>query len=473
MTAPQPAHGRNIAVGVARIAVARIASLGLSFVGWAIVARALGPSPLGTLQFVIALFSYVAYVGDPGLTTLGTREFVQSSRPYAIVSTILGARLLLAALATVGVVALSWVLDVPEAERLAVAILASGQLALAVNLKWVLRSQQRSAALAMIEASQAVAFAGLAVLIVHGPDSLIPAAVAVVAGPWVEAVLSLAFAMGRRWRWPTLTREAFTTVRRALPLGVATFSIAIYYGADTVLLGLYRSTAEVGWYGSAYRLVLPWLQLASIVGWLAMPKIAEMYARERSEVPQLLSGLSRAMLLVAMPLAVSTMAFAPHIVTLAFGDSFAESALPLSMLIWSTVTVYGNAPFGFLMLARRQDRRYMLIGIAGAFVNIVTNLVAIPTFGMVGAAMTTLTTELLVFGAIIWATRDMALPPLLTALRYAIPVSAATGLVAFATRESLWGVPVTLAIYAAALIATSAVPIGSIRAFARSWVRSD
>jgi O-antigen/teichoic acid export membrane protein len=115
----------------------------------------------------------------------------------------------------------------------------------------------------------------------------------------------------------------------------------------------------------------------------------------------------------------------------------------------------------------------MLIGVAGAVVNLVSNLFAIPAFGMVGAASTTLATELMVFGAIIWSTRDMALPPLLSALRFALPVSAATGFVAFVTRESLWGVPVTLAVYGVALVATSAVPTATIRALVRGSVRAE
>ena len=455
-----------------RIGAARLVSLGLSFVGWALIARALGPSPLGVLQFAIAVFSYVAYVGDPGLTTLGTREFILSARSAGIVSTIVGARLLLAAVASVAVAGASWALGLGESERLVIVVLASGQMALALNMKWVLRSQQRSAALALIEASQAVAFVALAFLLVRGPDSVLTAAVAVVAGPWVEATLSLAFTLKREWTWPSLDQRTWTTVRRALPLGVAAFSIAVYYGVDTVLLGVFRSSAEVGWYASAYRLVLPWLQLASIVGWLAMPKIAEMRLHEPDAVPALLRDLARAMLLVALPLSVATTILAPHIVLLAFGDSFAESAGPLSLLIWSTVTVYGNAPFGFLMLARRQDRRYMVIAIAGAVLNLASNLFVIPAFGMVGAASTTLATELFVFTAIIWSTKDMSVDPLAAALRAAAPVAVLTGLAAFVTRESLWSIPITVTAYVAALLVTRAVRVSWLRGVARSMMQS-
>ena len=58
-----------------------------------------------------------------------------------------------------------------------------------------------------------------------------------------------------------------------------------------------------------------------------------------------------------------------------------------------------NVPFAVLMLARHQDRMYMAVTVLGAVANVVLNLVAIPLFGMMGAAVITLVSEVIVLGA--------------------------------------------------------------------------
>jgi len=459
--APRPparAHGRQIAIGVVRILAARGLSISLSLVAWALVARALGPSPLGMIQFLIAIFAYVAFIGDPGLTTLGTREYVQAPRPAKTVSSVTGTRLLLATLTVLFCLVAAALIPGTSDQRLAFIVLSVGQIAFAANFKWVLRSQQRSSSLAVIEVAQAIAFLVTAVVLVHGPGDLVPAALVATVGPWTEAVLSFLLTAPRQWDMPHIGAETIGLLRRGLPLGVATLAIAIYYGVDTVLLGVFRTSKEVGWYTSAYSLVLPWLTLASVVGWLAMPKLAELWVKDEGATPALLRDLSRGMLLIAVPLATGTTVFAPLLIRTIYGNSFAEAALPLSILIWSTVTVYANAPFGFLMLARRQDRRYMQVGVTGAIFNILSNFVFIPTLGILGASMTTMATEILVFSSIIWITREQSLAPLLAALRTAVPVALITGLAAFPVRNLLIGLPIALAVYVA-----SALLIGGIR----------
>jgi O-antigen/teichoic acid export membrane protein len=194
-----------------------------------------------------------------------------------------------------------------------------------------------------------------------------------------------------------------------------------------------------------------------------MPRLAELVRDRPEAVHDLLRQLSHAMFLVALPLAAACSLTAPILVDTVFGDAYQSAALPLTILIWTTVTVYGNAPFGFLMLARSQDRAYMLTAIAGATVNVGLNVAIIPVFGLVGAAATSVVTEVLVFGLIVYATRDRSLDVLASSLRVAGPVAFITAVAIFPVRESLLAVPVGAAAYAGAMLMTGAVSISRIR----------
>ncbi len=53
-----------------------------------------------------------------------------------------------------------------------------------------------------------------------------------------------------------------------------------------------------------------------------------------------------------------------------------------------------------MLLASSRDRTYLRITVAGSVINVSANLIAIPTFGMIGAATVTMATEVFVFAFI-------------------------------------------------------------------------
>jgi O-antigen/teichoic acid export membrane protein len=249
--------------------------------------------------------------------------------------------------------------------------------------------------------------------------------------------------------------------------------VNVYYTADTVLLGILRDSTEVGLYGAAYRLVTPWLMLASVAGLLAMPTLARLVEQRSSDVERTLLGLSRGLLALGIPIAAATTIAAPQVLQIVFGPAYADAAAPLALLIWSSVTVYANAPFAFLLLARHEDRRYMWIAIVGAVVNLGMNAVLIPTIGMIGAATATLGAEVAVLGCMLWFTRDVSVAILRSSLPPALLLAALTSVAVWPVRDSGWVIPVGAAAFLIGGTALGVLPARTVMgALRRSVHRS-
>jgi O-antigen/teichoic acid export membrane protein len=245
-------------------------------------------------------------------------------------------------------------------------------------------------------------------------------------------------------------------LRRALPLGVAALAVGIYYSVDALLLGILRSSAEVAYYAVAYRVVTPLLVLPVIGGTVALPTLARASAvRPASAVP-VLKTLSTSLLCLGLPAAAGTAIVAKPLVEFAFGRAYFPAALPLALLIWSIVAVYANAPFAYLMIARGQHREYMIATLGGAVVNTVLNLILIPGFGVIGAAVATIVTEVIVAAIIVWWTRDVAPPLLVGALWLAGPATCLMAVLTWPFRGSLLAIPVGLLTYSAAFLTSLA-----------------
>ena len=98
---------------------------------------------------------------------------------------------------------------------------------------------------------------------------------------------------------------------------------------------------------------------------------------------------------------------------------------------------------------------------AGVIANMGLNLVVIPIAGMMGAAVVTIVSELIVLGLLVWWTRDVwtALP---AAIRTAAIPTLALALVVWPIRDSLVAIPAGIAAYGIAGVLTGAIPIASL-----------
>lgn len=464
------AYGQVVARGVTSLLGGRFAALALSFLAVTVLARSLGPASMGVLQFALAIFFYIGFLNDLGLTITGVRDCARRGRPSGLIGEILGARLALtaAALSVLGLAFLLLPLD--EEGHLIGVVLTTGLVASAFSVTWVLQAREQFHALAAVEVVAALAQLLGAALLVGGRTDVVLGALAFVMGSWTSGILSWVLVRRDRAMVPNFSLRIPTMVRRAMPLGIAGIAIAVYYTIDTVLLGLMRTSSEVGNYAVAYRLVLPVLTVAVVTGNIALPVMSRLLSTDPERMPALLSGLSRGLLLLGLPIATGTTIVAEPLVTAIFGAAYEPAALPLAVLIWSCVTVFANAPFGFLMIARGQDRQYMQATVVGALLNVVANFLLIPAFGMLGAAIATILAEVVVLALIVWQTRDLSLRPLVSGIAAALPPTALMAIVILPWRDSLFAIPIGVATYAVAALLTRAVPHGALHAlFSGRW----
>ena len=438
--------------GLTVIGLSRAISIGLGFALLAWLGRRLGPESFGVLQFSLAVMVYPTLLADLGLATVGLRELAGGRDADAVVSSVLGARVLLAVLSLVVVVAVVLVAPLDGAARGVLLILAAGLPASALQARWILQGSERYAAVSAVEISTVGFQLVGAVLLVHGPDDVATAAVALTAAAWAATLVSLVLAGERGRARPRIGRDTWATIRRAVPLGAATIAITIYYGLDTVLLGIFRPAAEVGFYAAAYRVILPILTLAGAVGTVALPRLASLQSRDPAQATKAAGTLAGFLVLAAAPLAVGGALTAAPIVRLVYGPAFASADVPFGLLIWTVLTVYANSAFAYLLLARAHDRAYLAATFAGAAANVGLNLVVIPAFGMVGAAVTTIVSEITVLVLILWATRDISARSLAVAARTALLPVALMAVAVIPVRDSLLAIPVGALVYVSVLL---------------------
>jgi O-antigen/teichoic acid export membrane protein len=317
---------------------------------------------------------------------------------------------------------------------------------------------------------RAASFAALVVAV-----SLDAGFYAVVATAAVGAAVTLAIT------WAIVRREAHPAPRAertvwrslllaALPVGAALAVSEVFFRLDTLLVSAFRSYHEVGLYSLAYRMVELIAILPAIVMTSVFPLLSSYLQDDRARARRTIDAAGDLFAAVGLPIAAGGLIVAPDLVTAIGGEEFAGAADALRILLFAVALAFVSGLFGHSLIAGGRQTSELRLGLIALGFNLVFNLVAIPAWGIEGAAAVAVASEvLLVTGGLLLVRRDLGLTPRFALLwRAAVAAAVMAGVLALV---SSWPLGVLLALgvllYATALWALGGLDprrLGELRA---------
>ncbi|MGZ7136259.1 MAG: flippase [Methanobacterium sp.] len=193
-----------------------------------------------------------------------------------------------------------------------------------------------------------------------------------------------------KWnRWKYMIKEAW-------PFAITGISFNIYTWIDSLLLSIFVGAEVVGLYNASYRLMLIFLVIPSIFSTAIFPVMSRHYYSSRESMKVTFEKMLKIFIIIGVPLAIGTTLTADKIILLIYGSAFLGSVIALQILIWSTALMFARVPYGNILSASNRQLTVTKIFIIGVIFNILLNLVVIPIFSYVGAAIVTVLTDALV-----------------------------------------------------------------------------
>jgi O-antigen/teichoic acid export membrane protein len=430
---------------------ARIVSRLVSLVVVIVLANALGADGYGRYTTLIALSGLVAVVADLGFSPLYTREAARSpSQLGDYLGTMLLVKLVLSA-AAFGILAMTLGLV-----GLMTLIVPGGCLLVATAYANLLRNSFYAVGRAEFDAIAIVGEIAIqAALILYGAHAHVSVSFYVWAytASFVFTIIysltvirifglggvrfSLDLPLIRKW------------LPLALPFGLTFFLTNLYFRADVPILQHFRPFAEIGWYQFAYKPfeALQFIPLA--IQAVVYPLLGVYYINDPTRLQLGYQRFFKVLVLLGWPLTVGTFVLA-HPIGRLF-RLFPESEPALRILAFGIVFLFANSAFyAMLNATNRQAFNAWATGLA-AVINIILNLILIPSFGYLAASANTVLTEcsLCVFGW--WFVQRRARQLRLPWLRLSWRVLAA-GTVTGAVLYPLAGLPLYVSATSGALV---------------------
>lgn len=444
------------------LGLGEVVARAIGFWGTVYLARRLGADAYGIVAVAAAIVLYFTHVADFSIEVMGARTIAQD--PTAItrlVPALLAARLVLA-VACIGVLGAIGLLILPQPDGYVLAVMSLGLIAVAASTRFVYLGIQRPGPVAVARVVGDVASVALIMTLIQGADDLRIVPWTKVAGETLTALL-LVLTL-RRYGHRFALRHAPADVRpmfvSAAPLVAhAILGLAIF-NSDLIFLRALVDARHAGMYAAVYTLISFLLNLGVTYGNSLLPELT----RRDSPADQraLFHDALMHVITAALPLAAGGCLLAGGLISLVFGAQYIEAVTALQVLIWSIVVAWIRSVVQMGLIARDRQGFVLQTSAWSALVNLGFNLLLIPRYGMLGAAIATLATETLRtvialvysarLGLSFGVTRRLWRPVLATVVMTALIATVDFGYVIVAVGAGA-------VVYAAALLATGGIRV--------------
>ena len=367
---------------------------------------------LGKVDFVSSVISYFVLIAGLGISTYATREgatyrenkdelnaFAREVFTISVFSTVISYLLL-------GGLILAW----PRLHgyMALLAIQSVSILGPMIGVDWVYSIHEDFGYITLRSVIVQAVSALLLFLLVKTPDDYIVYAGITVFANTGASVFN--FVRSRHYVDIKLV-WGFDVSRHLIPMLVLfgnAIATTIYVNIDVTLINIFRNDYEVGIYSLAVRVHTILKNLLNSVLVVALPRLSLYLATDRSaEYEELRDSMFEGIIVAVLPIMALFILMADYVVMIMGGDGFVDSIVPLQILcIAIAPAVLGCLIANAILLPNKEERMTLTATVVGAVVNLLTNAVAIPRYGIIGASVTTVIAEFSVLTCLIWASRN-------------------------------------------------------------------
>jgi O-antigen/teichoic acid export membrane protein len=196
------------------------------------------------------------------------------------------------------------------------------------------------------------------------------------------------------WRLPGIWRErgAFDTrrlLRTSMPVLLVTSMNLVMGWTDILVLGIWADAKEVGIYGISMRIALLTAFVLGAINVVVAPQFAALHAEGNVTALRRLAQQSAFWTSVAAAPALLALMLVPDLILQLFGPQFKEGAWALRILALGQFVNLATGPVGTLLLMTGHEKLMRNNVAASAALNLLGNLILVPSYGAVGAAAST------------------------------------------------------------------------------------
>ena len=379
----------------------RILRMGVSLFVGIYVARFLGPEKFGLLSYALGFVMLFGTIASFGLNEILVRELLQEKTQIKeLLSTAFFIRVFgFLMMGCIIIFALQFTND-DKYTHLMITIITLSIFFQSFNvIDCYFQSQVQSKYVVIVQFIQLLITSLIKIFLIVNKATLIWFAIVFLIDQALLAILLLSiYRWKKEWfavfsvRWK-LAKQLFTN---AWPLIFSGMMVSIYMKIDLIMIKEMLDAKAVGIYAAAVKLCEVLYFLPVVVMSSLFPAVVEarkigliVYRKQVYRIYEIMIGATAIV-------AIITTFLADWIVNILYGSIYQEAATILQIYIWAFVFVSLGVVSSKYLVAENLEIYAMYRSILGAIINITLNWYLIPIYGIKGAAIATLITQIFV-----------------------------------------------------------------------------
>ena len=371
------------------------------------LARVVGPTGFGYLEFAAAAALCAGLLVDQGFGLYGAREIARDpSSTTRLMGEIVSLRFLLAVLAYGAVAVLSYVVDRPIVVKQLILIYGLSVLFLPLSLQWVFQGHDQMHRVGLLQILRQGVYFAVVVIMVRDALELWPAALAEVAGAGALASASV-WMYQRYWgrRLSLAAKPSMRLVREGATIGLSQIFWSMKMYGATVAVGFIANEEDVGFFGGAMRILVGLHAFVWLYFFNLLPSMSRAWNERGGRFEKLFERSFHLMGWLSLGGGLLWVLLAPTVVRLAYGEAFVPAGPVLQYLSGVCVLAAIHGHFRFALIAAKHQQQEMIASAIGAAVAIALIPIGHEHAGLPGAAMALVAGEIAVWVSSAWFCR--------------------------------------------------------------------
>ncbi len=406
---------QNIAKNTTWLTSAYIFQKLFAFVYFTIIARLLGAEDIGLYTFAISLATILSIFIDLGLSNILVREAAKyKEKANNYLNNIISLKLVLSVLVYIIAIIIINLLHKGSITNIMVYLAGIVMIVDSFTLSFaaIFRAYQNLKYESISIAIDQIIIVALGLVAVFLKMPLYFLIIALLGGSlfqviYAYVILKTKFGFTFKFEMNKETLRMLLII--AAPFALAGIFARIYSYIDQILLSLLIGDKYLGWYSIGYKITFALQFIPAAFAAAVYPAMSHSFVHDQSRLKKIFEKSMFLLIIISIPAAFGIALIADNVILLLYTAEYQPSILALQIIIFSIIAMFLNYPVGSLLNScDRQMTNTINIGVT-MVVNIILNIILIPLYQHVGAAIACVISQFLLFFLnLIWVPKIIA-----------------------------------------------------------------
>jgi O-antigen/teichoic acid export membrane protein len=181
---------------------------------------------------------------------------------------------------------------------------------------------------------------------------------------------------------------------KVLVFGFHLFFSYLFFQMDTVLIAFFRSDYEVGIYQSVFKLIMLPLVIPEILMNALLPVLSRLNRQDQFQWKRVGYLMNKILVSIGLPISILLLIYSDQIIHIVYGrNQYAESIPVLKIFAIILFLRFTLETFALMLTTSNRHKVRLNVVIVASSINLILNIIFIPIYGVLGAAIVALITN--------------------------------------------------------------------------------